>query len=67
MSGQDEDLAVQFDVRSVTVTWVGDDEFPEVEFEGCSQYEAWGMCAAAVRKLERVCDLPDDEEDEDDD
>jgi hypothetical protein len=39
-STQQPDLAAQFDVRSVTVTWVGDDEFPEVEFEGCSQYEA---------------------------
>jgi len=55
------------DVRTVTIIWTSDDDVPEIEWSGCSSYEAEGLCQAAGRWFARVNYIPDDDDDDDDD
>ena len=50
------------DVRVVTISW-DDDNGLEVDYEGCSPYEAWAFLVHGVAILEGVID-PDEVDDE---
>ncbi len=58
-----DDLDTDVDVRVVSIIWA-DDADPEIEFNGCSIFEAIGLTRCALRQLEGDA-IPLDEEDDD--
>lgn len=58
-----DELAEIADVRVVSIIWAEDAE-PEVEFNGCSVFEAIGLLRCALRNLEDDTCMGVDEEDD---
>ena len=58
------DPELDVDIRTVTIMWVGDDEFPTVEHSDCSTFEAEGLAAYGLRYFQRLNE-PDFDDDED--
>lgn len=55
------------DLRTVTIMWIGDDEYPSVEYEGCSSiYEAESMTRHAAAYLSRLARIPSPSDEDDD-